>query len=73
MSMIIAGIDSGAVGLTEVIPDKGIYTKYGAAGFWPTCLAYSSWGGLHYDTDAVEALKVDLVTVTSLVMLALSA
>ncbi len=58
MSMVIAGIDSGAVALTEVIPDKGIYTKYGASGFWPTCLAYSSWGGLHYNTDAVEALKV---------------
>lgn len=58
MSMVIAGIDSGAVGLNEVIEDKGIYGKYGASGFWPTCLAYSSWGGLHYNTDAVEALKV---------------
>lgn len=58
MSMVIAGIDSGVVGLNEVIEDKGIYGEYGASGFWPTCLAYSSWGGLHYNTDAAEALKV---------------
>lgn len=58
MSMVIAGIDSGAITADQVIQDKGVYTKYASSGFAPTCLAYSSWGGVHYNTDAVEALKV---------------
>lgn len=58
MSMVIAGIDGGVVGTHEVIQDKGVYTKYASSNFTPTCLAYSSWGGVHYHTDAAEALKV---------------
>lgn len=58
MSMVIAGIDSGVVGVNEVIEDKGIYMAYADSNFTPTCLAYSSWGGVHYNTDAAEALKV---------------
>lgn len=56
MSMVIAGIHSGEVSVYEEIPDLGVFTKY--SGFAPTCLAYSSWGGVHLHVNAMEALKV---------------
>ena len=56
MSMVVAGIDSGAVTATTTIEDRGVFTKY--AGFSPKCLRYSSKGLTHGSIDCTDALKV---------------
>ena len=56
MSMVVAGIDSGAVTATTPIEDRGVFTKY--AGFSPKCLRYSSKGLTHGSIDCTDALKV---------------
>ena len=56
MSMVVAGIDSGAVTANTPIEDRGVFTKY--AGFSPKCLRYSSKGLTHGSIDCTDALKV---------------
>ncbi len=55
MSMVISGIDSGAIGRFTTIYDEGVYTAY--AGFDPKCLQYTNYGYGHGATDAMLALE----------------
>lgn len=54
MVTAIAGLESGAVGLTETIYDKGKYDK----AHKPACWIWSSYRGSHGNVDAETALKV---------------
>lgn len=56
MSTLIAAIDSGKTTSTELIEDKGKFTKY--EDFPVTCLSYSNIGVTHGMLDAANALKV---------------
>ncbi len=56
MSTLVAALDSGKVIPSEIIYDKGIFTKYD--NFSPTCLSYSSSGRTHGDVTATLALRV---------------
>ena len=56
MSMVIAGIDSGAITADKEIVDRGRFDKY-----WPwyaDCLAWSNNGTVHEHVNAAQALKV---------------
>ncbi len=55
MSMVVAGIDSGAINRFTTIFDKGVYTAY--SGFNPKCLQYTNFGYGHGDTDAMLAIE----------------
>lgn len=50
----IAAIESGAVGVSEKIVDRGRYNK----GHKPVCWIYSSYGSTHGPVDVSTALKV---------------
>lgn len=54
-TMVIAGLQSGTVRPNEIIPDRGVYSKFG---FRANCLMYTNYGMVHTDVDAAEALKV---------------
>lgn len=54
MITAIAAIESGAVGATETIYDKGKYDK----GHKPACWIWNDYRGSHGDVDAEKALKV---------------
>ena len=56
MSMTVAAIEAGIIGIHTPIVDKGIFTKY--AGFSPRCLRYTSSGRTHGSIDCTDALKV---------------
>lgn len=56
MSMVIAGINSGAINSEYPITDQGVFTKYD--GFSPKCLTYTDTGGTHGKLVAREALCV---------------
>ena len=56
MSTVIAAVDSSKTTSTELIEDKGKFTKYD--GFYATCLSYSNIGVTHGMLDAPNALKV---------------
>lgn len=55
MSMTVAGINTGTIGMYTPIYDKGVFTKY--PGFSPKCLKYTSSGNTHGSIDCTEALK----------------
>lgn len=55
-AMVIAGIDNGYITPTEMIDDKGVYTKY--SGFRPACMYFTNYGKYHTNVDAAHALKV---------------
>lgn len=54
MITAIAAIESGAVGATETIYDKGKYDK----GHKPACWIWNDYRGSHGNVDAEKALKV---------------
>ena len=54
MITAIAGLESGAVGLSETIYDKGQYDK----GHKPACWIWTGYRGSHGNVDAETALKV---------------
>jgi len=58
MSMVVAGVEAGAIDRYTEILTKGIYLKYQSSGFTPTCLTYSSNGRTHGYLTAVKALQV---------------
>ena len=47
MCTLIAAMESGCLEVGETIADEGIYLKYKADSFTPTCLVYSSRGYRH--------------------------
>ncbi len=55
MSMTIAGIQAGEIGMFTKIVDKGIFTKYN--GMAPKCLKYTTHGTTHGAIDCTDALK----------------
>lgn len=57
MSMVVAGIDSGVINSTTEIYDKGVYDKYGPD-FIVKCLRFTSFGMIHQNLNAAEALQV---------------
>jgi penicillin-binding protein 2 len=57
MSMVVAGVNSGAIARTKVIVDEGVYMKYAASGFTPQCLIYTNNGWTHGGLNAMEALR----------------
>lgn len=57
MSMVIAGIESGAITKNEQIKDQGAYMKYASTGFTPKCLRWSQYGWTHGSINAMEALR----------------
>ena len=63
MSMAIAGIDSGIIDSGTKIYDHGIWDQDGSgrdkySNFQLYCLQYTSYGQLHQDMNAAEALMV---------------
>ncbi len=56
MSMVVAGIDSGAITANTTVYDSGRFTKYASAGFAPTCLSLK-YGYTHGTINAAEALR----------------
>lgn len=57
MSMVVAGIDAGAIDYDTKIRDQGVYTKYIDSGFTPKCLAWTMNHSTHGDINAVGALE----------------
>lgn len=57
MSMVIAGVNSGAISRMKTIRDEGVYMKYAASGFKPQCLIYTNNGWTHGPLNAMEALR----------------
>ena len=57
MSMVIAGVNSGAISRMKTIRDEGVYMKYAASGFKPQCLIYTNYGWTHGPLNAMEALR----------------
>ncbi len=55
MSMVVAGIDAGAIGRYTTIYDEGVYKAY--APWMPKCLQYTNHGYGHGDTDSMLALE----------------
>ena len=58
MTTLIAAMKAGLVTADEVIKDEGIYLKYKADFFTPTCLIWSNYGYTHGDMTAWQALMV---------------
>ena len=56
MSMVVAGVNSGAISRTKTIVDEGVYMKYAASNFKPQCLIYTNQGWTHGALNAMEAL-----------------
>jgi penicillin-binding protein 2 len=57
MSTLIAGIDSGVIGMYEEVFDGGIYKEYIHTGFAPQCLQYTNYGYGHGWTNSLKALQ----------------
>ena len=57
MSMVIAGIDSGAVGAEQLIYDASIYRKYESSGFAPKCLYWTNRRMSHGQLTAAMAIQ----------------
>lgn len=57
MSMVVAGVNSGAISRMKTIRDEGVYMKYAASGFKPQCLIYTNNGWTHGPLNAMEALR----------------
>ncbi len=55
MSMVVAGINSGAINSEWTVTDQGLYTKY--SGFSPACMIYTTSGGTHGTINSAEALR----------------
>ena len=58
MSMVVAGINSGVINSGTLIYDHGVYTKYESSGFAPKCLRYTTYGMVHENLTAAQALQV---------------
>ena len=58
MVTTIAGIDSGVITADTEIEDKGIYTRFADAGYYPRCLLWTSREMTHGSIDVKEALAV---------------
>ncbi len=57
MSMVVAGVNSNTISSTTEIYDKGVFDKYGP-GFIVKCLRFTSYGMIHENLTAAEALQV---------------
>ena len=57
MSMVVAGVNSGVINSATEIYDKGVYDKYGP-NFIVKCLRFTSYGMIHQNLTAAEALQV---------------
>ncbi len=55
MSMVVAGIDSGAITKEDQIEDLGVYKKYDD--FEAECLQYTMYGTVHGNINCMEAIK----------------
>ena len=58
MTTLIAAMKAGLVTADEIIKDGGIYLKYKADFFTPTCLIWSNYRYTHGELVAWEALQV---------------
>ncbi len=58
MSMVVAGINAGIINSNTLIYDHGVYRKYESSGFAPKCLRYTSFGMIHENLTAAQALQV---------------
>ena len=58
MTTLIAAMKAGLVTADEIIKDEGIYLKYKADFFTPTCLIWSNYGYTHGELVAWQALMV---------------
>ena len=56
MNMVIAGINSNAIGGYTTITDQGVFRKY--SGFTAKCLTWTTSGKTHGNVDARYALQV---------------
>ena len=56
-SMVVAAINSGVINSNTTIYDKGVFDKY-APGFVVKCLRFTSFGMIHMDLTAAQALQV---------------
>ena len=56
-SMVVAAINSGVINSNTTIYDKGTFDKY-APGFVVKCLRFTSFGMIHMDLTAAQALQV---------------
>ncbi len=57
-TMVTAGINNGYVNSTYEIEDMGVFRKYEADGFKPSCLAWSQSFDVHENVNAAKALEV---------------
>ena len=57
MSMVIAGIEEGAIDHDTEIYDHGVYDKYEDSGFAPKCLLWTNAHYTHGSINAVTALE----------------
>ena len=57
MSMVIAGVNSGAIDRMHSIRDEGVFRKYEDSNFAPQCLIYTNNGWTHGSLNAMEALR----------------
>lgn len=55
MSMVIAGVEFGAIDRYTITQDKGVFSKY-APGFTADCLAWSKNHSTHGNVNAISAL-----------------
>jgi len=58
MSMVVAAINSNLIDSSTLIYDGGVFDKYASSGFAPKCLRYSSYGMIHGNLTASQALQV---------------
>lgn len=63
MSMVVAGINSGVINSDKTIYDRGIWDQDGSSydkykDFQLYCLQYTTYGEIHEDVNAADALKV---------------
>ena len=57
MSMVIAAIDSGTIGMYDEIFDSGVYMEYASANYKPQCLQYTNYGYGHGWINSLHALE----------------
>ena len=57
MSMVISGVDSGAIGQYTELYDTGRYMAYESSGFTPPCLQYTKYGYGHGNMNSMTALE----------------
>ena len=58
MSMVVSAINANIIDSSTLIYDGGVFQKYESSGFAPKCLRYSSYGMIHGNLNAAQALQV---------------